>query len=197
MTEPALDVVDVGKSFGAVRALRGVSLALHGGEVHGLLGENGAGKSTLIKVLTGFHPPDHGELRVAGRPVRLADPRAAREAGIVAVYQEINLIPDRSVADNLFLGREPLLGGLLTDRRRMRREATALLGRYGLPINPDAPVRSLGLGLQQMVSIARAVSLGARIVVLDEPTSALSGNEAAVLFGVVERLRDEASRCCS
>ena len=189
--DPVLDAREITKSFGVVQALKGVSFAVEAGEVHGLLGENGAGKSTLIKILTGFHAPDGGEIRVAGAPVRFASPRDARAGGIAAVYQEINLIPERSVAENMFLGREPKRGGFLIDRARMTRDAGAILERYGLPIDPRARVRTLGLGLQQMVSIARTVSLGARVVILDEPTSALTAGEVEILFGAVRRLRAE------
>ncbi len=184
----SLEARAVTKSFGAAVALRGVSLAVAAGEVHGLMGENGAGKSTLIKILTGFHQPSGGELLLDGQPVVFDSPRAAQRQGVAAVYQEINLIPERSVAANVFLGREPRRG-LLIDRRRMEAETAAILERFGLPVLPRARLASLGLGLQQMVSIARTVSLGARVVILDEPSSALSGAEVEVLFGVVEALR--------
>ena len=180
----------LGKSFGNVVALRDVSFDVAEGEVHGLMGENGAGKSTLIKLLTGLHQATAGEILLDGAPVTFASPRDAQRAGVAAVYQEINLIPERSVAANIYLGREPRRGPL-TDTKRMVREAAALLSRYGLEIDPRRPLRSLGLGLQQMVSIARVVSLGARVVIMDEPTSALSGAEVEVLFGVVEQLRAE------
>jgi monosaccharide-transporting ATPase len=162
LPDPVLETRGVSRSFGAVRALQTVSFALNAGEVHGLVGENGAGKSTLIKILTGFYQPDAGEIRIAGTPVRLDSPRAAQRHGISAVYQEINLIPERSVAENLFLGNEPRRFGVLIDRVRMEREAAALLARYDLAIDPRARLGSLGLGLQQMVSIARGVRLGAR-----------------------------------
>ncbi len=187
---PVLEVRDVTKLFGATRALDGVSFALRAGEVHGLAGENGAGKSTLIKVLTGLYQPDAGEILLGGEAVHFAGPRNSQRLGISAVYQEINLIPERSVAENIFLGREPKRSGLL-DRHRMRADARAILARYGLDLDPASRLRSLGLGVQQMVSIARAASLGARVVIMDEPTSALSTAEVETLFGVVERLRAE------
>ncbi|WP_419728132.1 sugar ABC transporter ATP-binding protein [Lichenicola sp.] len=177
------------KSFGVVKALRDVSFTLQAGEIHGLMGENGAGKSTLIKLLTGLNQPDSGTMLLEGRPVSFASPREAQAAGVAAVYQEINLIPERSVADNLFLGREPRRFGLLVDRGRMIADAQALLSRYGLEIDPRRTLRTLGLGLQQLVSIARVVSLGARVVILDEPTSALSSAEVELLYRVVEQLR--------
>ncbi len=177
------------KTFGPVRALRDVSFDLRAGEVHGLMGENGAGKSTLIKLLTGLNRPDGGSILLDGKQVAFDSPRAAQAAGVAAVYQEINLIPERSVADNLFLGREPRRLGLLVDRARMVEESRALLRRYRLEIDPRRTLRTLGLGLQQLISIARVVSLGARAVILDEPTSALSGAEVELLYGVVEQLR--------
>ncbi len=178
-------------TFGVVAALRDVSFDVRAGEVHGLMGENGAGKSTLIKILTGLHRPTAGEVRLDDRPVAFDSPRAAQRAGIAAVYQEINLLPDRSVAANVFLGREPRVGGLLIDQKRMLRETSDILRRYHLAIDPRVRLGSLGLGMQQMVSIARVVSLGARVVIMDEPTSALSGAEVDLLFAVVEQLRRE------
>ncbi len=182
---------DVGKSFGNVSALRDVSFTVDAGEVHGLMGENGAGKSTLIKILTGFHQPSSGGMWLDEKPVSFDSPRAAQRAGVAAVYQEINLIPERSVAANIYLGREPRQFGVLTDQARMNRDAGELLRRYGLQVDPRQPLRSLGLGMQQMVSIVRVVSLGARVVIMDEPTSALSGAEVELLYGVVEQLRRE------
>ncbi len=182
---------ELGKSFGNVAALRGISFTVSAGEVHGLMGENGAGKSTLIKLLTGLHQPSAGDIHLDGQPVSFTSPREAQRAGIAAVYQEINLIPERSVAANIFLGREPRRVGLLTDQPRMVREAAALLSRYRIDIDPRRKLGSLGLGLQQMVSIARVVSLGARVVIMDEPTSALNSAEVDLLYSVVEQLRDE------
>ncbi|MEX3949468.1 sugar ABC transporter ATP-binding protein [Paraburkholderia sp. EG287B] len=186
-----LETLGVSKTFGVVRALRDVSLTLRAGEVHGLVGENGAGKSTLIKVLTGFHQPDSGALTLDGADVAFDSPRAAQGAGVCAVYQEINLIPERSVADNIFLCHEPKRFGILIDRKRMLERAADIVQRYRLAVDPAARLGSLGLGAQQMVAIARGVSLGARVLILDEPTSALSGAEVDVLFEVVDRLRAE------
>ncbi|MGS0896096.1 sugar ABC transporter ATP-binding protein [Burkholderia stagnalis] len=184
-----LETRGVGKTFGVVKALSDVSLSLRAGEVHGLMGENGAGKSTLIKILTGFYQPDSGEVHVDGMPVAFDSPRAAQRTGICAVYQEINLIPERSVAENIFLGHEPRRFGPWIDRREMHAQAAQIVERYGLAVDPAEKVGALGLGQQQMVSIARGVSLGARVLILDEPTSALSAAEVEVLFGVVNQLR--------
>ncbi|WP_027794955.1 sugar ABC transporter ATP-binding protein [Paraburkholderia acidipaludis] len=186
-----LETRGVSKTFGVVRALRDVSLTLRAGEVHGLVGENGAGKSTLIKILTGFYQPDAGGLTLDGAAAAFDSPRAAQQSGVCAVYQEINLIPERSVADNIFLCHEPKKFGFLTDRKRMLERAAEIVQRYRLAVDPAARLGSLGLGAQQMVAIARGVSLGARVLILDEPTSALSGAEVDVLFEVVDQLRAE------
>src|SRR3954469_5723208 len=189
--EPILEVQGVTKHFAGVMALEDVSLSLMPGEVHALVGENGAGKSTLIKVLTGVYRPDEGELRFGGEPVSFSSPRAAQDAGISTIYQEIDLIPLRSVAQNIFLGREPRTRLGLTDRRRMRRESAEVLDRYGLDVDPGSTVRSLGLGVQQMVAIAKAVSREAKVVIMDEPTSSLEGREAQHLFEVIQKLRED------
>src|SRR3954453_23371349 len=189
--EPILEVQGVTKHFAGVMALEDVSLSLMPGEVHALVGENGAGKSTLIKVLTGVYRPDEGELRFGGEPVSFASPRAAQDAGISTIYQEIDLIPLRTVAQNIFLGREPRTRLGLNDRRRMRRESAEVLERYGLDVDPGRTVRSLGLGVQQMVAIAKAVSREAKVVIMDEPTSSLEGREVERLFEVIRKLRDD------
>src|SRR5918997_837971 len=135
MTIPAIEVRSVSKQFAGVRALDGVSLELHPGEVHALVGENGAGKSTLIKLITGVYRPDDGEIRYLGRPVGFARPRDAQAAGISTIYQEVNLVPLRSVAGNLFLGREPTNRFGLIDYRRMHRQAAQILTRYGITVD--------------------------------------------------------------
>lgn len=185
-----LEARDVKKSFNGVPALRGVSLKLRAGEVHGLNGENGAGKSTLIKIITGFYHLDEGQLLLEGTPVSFSKPLESQHAGINTVYQEINLIPERSVAENILLGREPAKAGLL-DKRAAIRETQAIMDRFELDIDPRARLSSLGLGIQQMVAIIRSVAFEAKVVILDEPTSALNGNEIEVLFKVIRRLRDE------
>ncbi len=188
---PILEVVGASKRFPGVLALADVSFALAPGEVHALVGENGAGKSTLIKLLTGVYSPDSGEIRYAGEPVSFARPLDAQAAGISTIYQEVNLIPLMSVARNLYLGREPRNWLGLVDFRRMHREAGALLDRYGIDVDVRAPLGSLGLGAQQMVALARAVSVNARVVIMDEPTSSLEPREVDTLFRVIGELREQ------
>ncbi len=188
---PILEVREVTKRFPGVVALDSVSFQLRAGEVHALVGENGAGKSTLIKVITGVHHPDGGKVLFDGQEVSFASPREAQEAGISTIYQEINLIPLRSVAQNVFLGREPRTSFGLTDTGRMNREAAELLDRYGIEADVTAPVRSLGTGVQQMVAIAKAVSMEARVVIMDEPTSSLEAHEVETLFRVIRQLRED------
>ncbi|WP_037062650.1 sugar ABC transporter ATP-binding protein [Pseudonocardia acaciae] len=187
--ESVLAAGGLGKSFGGVVALRGVDFGVRAGEVHALVGENGAGKSTLIKLLTGVYRPDTGEIRYAGRPVRFAAPIDAQRAGIATIYQEVNLVGSMSVAANLFLGREPRRAGLV-DRRSMHRRARELLGGLGIRVDPRRRLGSLGLGTQQMVALARAVSSDARVVIMDEPTSSLEPREVATLFDTVRGLRE-------
>jgi ribose transport system ATP-binding protein len=185
---PVLEVESVSKSFPGVRALQEVSLRLAPGEVRALVGENGAGKSTLIKVMTGVYQADAGEVRFGGRPVRFASPLEAQQAGISTIYQEVNLVPLMSVARNLFLNREPRRFGLI-DTATMRRQAREILREYGVEVNVSRPLRALGLGAQQMVAIARAVQVDARVVVMDEPTSSLEPREVETLFNVIRRLQ--------
>ncbi len=167
-----------------------MDLTLHAGEVHALIGENGAGKSTLIKLLTGVYRPDAGDIVFQGRPVSFATPLEAQKAGISTIYQEVNLIPLLSVARNLFLGREPRNRFGLLDFARMNREAEETLRGYGVRVDVRRPLRSLGVGAQQMVALARAVASEARIVIMDEPTSSLEPREVETLFSVIRRLRD-------
>src|SRR5919112_2508049 len=189
MTPPAIDVRSVSKHFAGVRALDSVSLELNSGEVHALVGENGAGKSTLIKLITGVYRPDAGEVRYLGEPVAFARPRDAQAAGISTIYQEINLVPLRSVASNLFLGREPTNRLGLIDYRRMHRVARETLSRYGISVDVRRRLGELGLGVQQMVAVARALSTEARVVIMDEPTSSLEPREVDRLVEVIELLR--------
>jgi monosaccharide-transporting ATPase len=184
---PLLSVHGVTKSFGGVHALRGVDFTLEPGSIHALVGENGAGKSTFIKVLTGVHPADAGEVRFLGEPVAFARPADAQDAGISTVYQEINLVPLLTVAQNIYLGREPRRFGLV-DTRALNREAAALVQRLGIEVDVRAQLGSLGLGVQQMVALARAVSIDARVVIMDEPTSSLEIREVETLFSVARNL---------
>ena len=183
-----LEVVGVSKVFPGVRALDDVSFTLAPGEVHALVGENGAGKSTLIKVLTGVYQPDGGELRYQDEPATFASPLDAQRAGISTIYQEVNLIPLMSVAHNLFLGREPRTRLGLLDEERMNREASEILARYGVTADVRRQLGTMALGAQQMVALARAVMVDARVVIMDEPTSSLEPREVETLFGVIRDL---------
>ncbi|MFI5918491.1 sugar ABC transporter ATP-binding protein [Streptomyces anulatus] len=191
VADPVLEARSVSKRFPGVVALDDVSFALRAGEVHALVGENGAGKSTLIKVLTGVHRSDEGEVRVSGEPVRFARPFDAQQAGISTIYQEVNLVPLMSVARNIFLGREPKNRFGLIDFARMNRETTELLDGFGVRVDPKRPLHTLGIGTQQMVALARAVSVRAQVVIMDEPTSSLEPREVETLFRVIENLRGQ------
>jgi rhamnose transport system ATP-binding protein len=184
-----LQLTAVTKSFGAVRALKGVSFDLLAGEVHALLGENGAGKSTLIKVITGAHQPDGGSIEVRGQRVAQLTPASAHALGIACIYQQPALFPDLTVAENIGLRLENvrLLARVNWTARRQR--AAELLKRIGAAISPDAEVRSLSMPEQQLVEIACALGAGARIVIMDEPTASLTQKEVELLFGVVRELR--------
>ena len=186
---PLLTLTRIAKSFGAVRALKGVSFDLHAGEVHALLGENGAGKSTLIKVVTGAHQPDGGEIVVAGRAVTGLSPASARQLGIACIYQQPALFPDLTVAENIGLRLEPARATRPVDWAARRQQAAGLLQRIGADISPDAEVRTLSMPEQQLVEIACALGSGARIVIMDEPTASLTQKEQHLLFAVVRDLR--------
>ncbi|MFB7599069.1 sugar ABC transporter ATP-binding protein [Streptomyces sp. NPDC056160] len=185
-----VEVAGVDKSFAGVRALREVDFRLRPGEVHALIGENGAGKSTLIKVMTGVYRPDAGTVRLAGEDRAFRNPLEAQAAGISTIYQEVNLVPLMSVARNLCLGREPRRFGLV-DVRAMNRTAGDTLKRYGVDVDVTRPLGTLGLGAQQMVALARAVQIDARVVVMDEPTSSLEPREVETLFSVIRDLRSQ------
>lgn len=189
-SEPLLRMEGITKSFAGIPALSGVNLTLERGEVHALVGENGAGKSTLIKIMTGAYTRDGGKMLLEGTPVTFRSPEEAQEMGVVAVYQEVNLLAFRTVAENIYLGREPRRFGLI-DWKRMYAEAATLLKRLGLEINPRATLGSLNIALRQMIAIARGVSFGAKVVVLDEPTSSLTEREVSILYGVIRRLKAE------
>jgi len=186
-----LEARDVTKRFAGVTALNSVDFVLKPGESHALIGENGAGKSTLIKVLTGVYQPDEGELLLGRTVVTFGRPLDAQRAGVSTIYQEVNLVPLMSVAQNIFLGREPRNHFGLIDFRRMYADARSLLDTYGIRVDVRKPLRSLALGVQQMVALARAVSINARVVIMDEPTSSLEAREVDTLFSVISLLRQQ------
>lgn len=177
------------KAFDGALALRGVDLEVGSGSIHALIGENGAGKSTLIKVLTGVHRADRGTVAVAGEMRQFGTPQEAMAAGISAVYQERNLVPDFSVAENLFLHRTPRRAGFL-DYKQMYRDASTWLERVGLHVGPEVTARSLSVAQGQLVEIARALTLEAKVLLLDEPTASITETETAVLFGILRELRN-------
>ena len=191
---PVLAVRGVSRSFGSVRALSEVSLDLVPGEAHALAGENGAGKSTLIKILAGVYRPDRGEVLLDGRPVTFAGPADARDAGVAVIYQEPMLFGDLSVAENIFMGRQPRTSPRRLwriDRRAMHAATADLFARLGVALDPAAPARGLSIADQQMVEIAKALSRRARVLVMDEPTAALTPDEVRRLFAVAKALLAE------
>ncbi|RRD63884.1 sugar ABC transporter ATP-binding protein [Fretibacterium sp. OH1220_COT-178] len=188
MTEPIVRLEHISKSFAGVPALADVSFELRGGEVHALLGENGAGKSTLMKILSGVYLRDEGRMTVLGREVGDLTPKGAKELGIAIIHQELNLCTHLTVAENIFLGREVVRGGRLADRE-MNDRAAEILERLNIAIPPTTPVGDLPVSKQQMVEIARALSEDARILIMDEPTSALTSREIDDLFAIIRTLR--------
>lgn len=190
MAAEVLKMRNVHKAFQGVKALAGAELTLRGGEIHALMGENGAGKSTLIKVLTGVYAPDDGIIEFCGRRIAPRSPREAEAVGISTVYQEINLVPTMSVADNILLGRQPTRFGCLR-KRELRRRAEAAIARLGLNLDVARSLGSCSLAVQQMVAIARALDVQARLLILDEPTSSLDEREVEFLFNIMRRLRSE------
>src|SRR5215475_2185796 len=190
---PILELQGITKSFGGVEALRGVDFALYAGEIHGLVGENGAGKSTLMKIIAGVHTEFSGRFLLDGKETRFRSARDARAAGIAMVHQELSVAPDLSVAENVFLGAQPTNALGFVQWRRMAREAGEQLSRFGIDVDPTARLGDLPIGLQQLIEIARVLFSGARIIILDEPTSALSPPEVERLFATLRRLRDAGS----
>ncbi|MEQ1950732.1 sugar ABC transporter ATP-binding protein [Mesorhizobium sp. CN2-181] len=184
-------MVGVSKAFGGVHALRDVDFSLDEGEIHGLVGENGAGKSTMMKLIAGVYHGFEGEMRVDGAVVHFRSPRDALAAGIGMVHQELSIVPDLTVAENVFLGVQPLVAGGVVDWGRMRREAKTQLESLGLDIDPNARMGSLPVGIQQLVELSRVLFSGAKIIILDEPTSALSPPEVARLFEALRRLKGQ------
>ena len=185
---PLLEVGQVTKQFPGVKALQDVDLTLNRGEVLAVIGENGAGKSTLMKILPGVQPLDAGEIRIDGKIVQLVSVEAALSQGIALIHQELNLADNLDVGANIFLGREPLRLGLI-DHGRIHRESKQFLNSVGLQVDPATIVRELTVGKQQMVEIAKALSINARVLIMDEPTSSLSQRETENLFQVINDLR--------
>lgn len=191
MADPILSMRDIRKTFGPIKALRGVDLTVWPGEIHALMGENGAGKSTLMKILSGAQRADAGgTLIVNGETVSIQTPADARRLGIAVIYQELALAPNLTVSENIGLGREKHRNGLV-DRSGMRRQCAEILHRLGASFGPDTKVGELSIADRQLVEIARALSVDARILVMDEPTTALSSRETDKLFDVIRKLRDE------
>jgi ribose transport system ATP-binding protein len=186
---PLLELSGISKSFGGVTALRDVDFTLHAGEIHGLVGENGAGKSTLMKIIAGVHTDYGGTMRIDGEERNFRSARDALKAGIGMVHQELSIVPDLSVAENVFLGSQPVTRFGRVDWRGMNAQAAAHLRSLGIDVDPRVPIGSLPIGLQQMIEISRVLFSGARIIILDEPTSALSPPEIERLFGLLQSLR--------
>jgi rhamnose transport system ATP-binding protein len=189
-TAPVAELRGVAKSFGGVQALRGVDFALAPGEVHALVGENGAGKSTLVRILGGVHQPDAGSVAIGGEAVHLHGPADAKARGLAVIHQEPALFPDLDVAENVFMGRQPLDRSHGIAWKRMYGEVRKLLGTLGVALDPRTPVQGLSVADQQLVEIAKALSMDARVVVMDEPTAALSARETEELFRIIRDLRE-------
>jgi rhamnose transport system ATP-binding protein len=186
-----LELHKVGKSFGSVVALASADLTVDAGSIHALVGENGAGKSTLVKIVSGLYRRDSGEFRFDGRDVDFGSTAEAKSQGIAVIYQEPTLFPDLSVVENIFMGRQPLERWRRIDRAAMDAEAHELFDRLGVPLDPNRPARGLSIADQQIVEIVKAISLDAKLLIMDEPTAALSGSEVDRLFTVARGLRDE------
>jgi ribose transport system ATP-binding protein len=186
-----LELTDISKAFGGVQALRNVDFTLNAGQIHGLAGENGAGKSTMMKIIAGVHSADSGTMRVEGKEVHFRSTRDALAASIGMVHQELSVAPELTVAENVFFGSQPVNGLGVVTWRRMAERAAEELKNLGLDINPRARLGDFPIGVQQLVELSRVLFSGARIIILDEPTSALSPPEIDRLFGVLARLREE------
>ncbi|WP_022891045.1 sugar ABC transporter ATP-binding protein [Agromyces subbeticus] len=188
---PALELRDIRKSFGAVVALRSGTIEVHAGSIHALVGENGAGKSTLVKIIAGLYRRDAGEFRLESADVDFTSTADSKAAGIAVIYQEPTLFPDLSVTENVFMGRQPTGRFGRIDRNAMRTEVDGLFQRLGVRIDPDRPADGLSIADQQVIEIAKAISLDAKVLIMDEPTAALSGVEVDRLFQIARSLRDE------
>ncbi|MFS8116600.1 ATP-binding cassette domain-containing protein, partial [Rhizobium jaguaris] len=187
-TLAAVRMRDVRKSFGGVHALRGVSLTIQPGTIHALVGENGAGKSTLLKILQGVVTPTEGSIEVFGEHMSSSSPENSRRLGIEMIFQDLSLIPTLTVAQNIFLNREPRRLSILVDERREIAQAAEIIGQLNLRVDPRTPVFELSPGQAQLTEIAKAIHQDARILILDEPTSSLSAQEADTLFGMLKKL---------
>ena len=190
-TTPLLALSGISKSFPGVKALAAVDMQLYPGQVTALIGENGAGKSTIVKILTGIYQPDQGEITIAGLPVRFTSADAAARAGVTAIHQETVLFDELTVAENIFIGHAPRSRFGLIDWPAMNRAAVVLLARIGADLDPTQRLRDLGIAKKHLVAIARALSVDARVVIMDEPTAALSYKEINELYDLVERLKAE------
>ncbi len=190
-TTDAVRMTGIRKSFGGIRALDGVDLVVARGSIHALLGENGAGKSTILKILRGVQPPDAGEIVIGGVPMTEYTPEGARRLGVGMIFQEMSLIPTLTIAQNIFLTREPRSGRILLDDAEANRQAGALLHQLGLDVDPRMPVDRLSTGQKQMTEIAKAISQNARVLIMDEPTSALSTAEVQRLFGFLRGIKEK------
>ena len=186
-----LQMNGISKSFPGVQALQDVDFDLHKGEVHALVGENGAGKSTLMKILSGVYTPDQGEILLKDQPIVATGPRIMLDAGVSVIYQELNLVPYLSVAENVLLGREPLTKAGTIDWKAMRAEVTSLIDQFNVKLDARAPVHSISPAHQQVVEIIKAISLHSDILVMDEPTASLTGNEVGRLFEMIRNLKNQ------
>ena len=187
--EYVLQIEGISKSFPGVQALSDISLGVRAGTVHAVLGENGAGKSTLMKILIGMYQPDAGSITFRGRKVQIPDTRTALDMGISMIHQELSPVPEMTVAENIFLGRQPRGRGGLLDWRRMNKQAADLFERWGIPLDPTARMKSLSVAMMQLAEIAKAISYEPRVVIMDEPTSAITDREVDLLFEIIHRLR--------
>ena len=187
--ETLLSLHDIRKSFSGVTVLDGVNFDLAPGEVHILAGENGAGKSTLIKIIAGVYSEYEGEMRLEGRPVSISSPHHAAEMGISVIHQEMSLVDSMSAADNLFLGREIAFGGLWLDQGSQHRKAREFCSKLDLDMDLSKPVEEFPMSVKNRIEIAKALAIKARVIIMDEPTSALSGPEVEKLFGIIAELK--------
>ncbi|QJD83942.1 sugar ABC transporter ATP-binding protein [Cohnella herbarum] len=185
-----LEMKGISKTFYGVKALQDVSFGLRKAEVHALVGENGAGKSTLMKVLAGIHMPDEGEIAIKDKHVEIGSPQQSQKLGIAIIHQELNLIPDMSVAENIFLGREQKMAGVFSNFKAMAEQTRRLLDQFGLRLNPGAKISSLSIGERQIVEIAKALSMNSEILIMDEPTAVLEEREANQLFELIRRFKE-------